>query len=90
MEDKVHQTPWKRFVYFINDEVVQFKLENLCKLFCKYGVLDIVTDFLLDVFLTDSEHKCEATWLLNELFIGTTSVYLFSTFIVSNCRKSAQ
>lgn len=61
---------WQQFHYFPNDLDVTHKLADICKLFCKFDVADIVSDYLLEVFRNDAEHKSEATFLLNSMFGG--------------------
>lgn len=62
---------WKQFHYFLGDDEVRRKLESICGLFCKFGVADVVSDFLLDILLNEPKHKCEAIFLLNHLFKGS-------------------
>lgn len=60
---------WKNF-HFIREENVQSRLERLCSLLGKYGTFKMVSDFLLDVFLYQNEHRKEAIFVLNEVIAG--------------------
>lgn len=70
MEINSTKTQWKQFRYFLNDDTITQKLEEFCRLFCKFQVADIVTDYLLNIFIHNPEHKSEATFLLNSIFSG--------------------
>lgn len=70
LENYYDSTQWKKFHYFLNDTEIINKLEGICNLFTRFGVADVVSDFLLDVFLNEPEQRCEATFLLNNLFTG--------------------
>lgn len=59
---------WKEFHYFFDDHDTTWRLQHVCKLFCKYGVQDIVSDYLMEVFVNNTEYKAEVTFLLNNIF----------------------
>lgn len=75
-------TQWKKFHYFFNNNEIRLKLEEICTLFCKFEVADVVSDFLLDVFLNNPEQKCEATFLLNSMFTGEYSEHISNNNLV--------
>lgn len=64
------RTPWKSFQHFKKDSVKN-KLEKLCSLLAKYGGLEIISDFLLDVIIYHAENRKEAIFILNEAISGT-------------------
>ncbi|XP_063909733.1 TELO2-interacting protein 1 homolog isoform X2 [Zophobas morio] len=62
-------TSWKKFRHF-KDVVVLKKIETVCRLLAKYGATPIVTDFLLDIIISEPEQRKEAIFLLNEVVAG--------------------
>ncbi|KAJ8974649.1 hypothetical protein NQ317_019885 [Molorchus minor] len=63
------KTTWKNFRHFKEDSVRE-KLEKLCSLLAKSGAFMVISDFLLDVFMYQEEHRKEATFILNEAITG--------------------
>lgn len=63
------KTPWKKFRH-IKEDLVKNKLETLCALLAKYGGLEIISDFLLDIIIYHSENRKEAIFILNEAISG--------------------
>lgn len=55
---------------YIHSDVVQSRIEKLCKILGGYGTFKIVSDFLLDVFLYEPQHRKEAAYVLNQVIIG--------------------
>ncbi|XP_018569428.1 TELO2-interacting protein 1 homolog [Anoplophora glabripennis] len=64
------RTPWRNFRHF-KEESVKNKLETLCASLAKFGGLEIISDFLLDVIMYHSENRKEAIFILNEAISGT-------------------
>lgn len=63
---------WLRFSN-IDDERVKLKLKTIVGLLVQFNTADIINDYLLDVYKNNSELKCEATFILNNLFLGKHS-----------------
>ncbi|CAH0559229.1 unnamed protein product [Brassicogethes aeneus] len=63
------KTPWKVFRKFKEDSIKN-KIEELCSLLAQYGSLNVISDFLLDNFLTNPEERKETIFLLNGLLMG--------------------
>lgn len=75
---------WKEFHYFFNDNDIACKIQEICGLFRKYDVTDIVSDYLLDVFINESDKKSEATFLLNSIFNDNTLVNNKEKHLINN------
>lgn len=65
---------WKNFRYFRNEDTIK-KVNVLCEMLSsQIEVLDIVVDFLLNVFNNDCEQKKEATYLLNQIISSNNAI----------------
>ncbi|KAF5286602.1 hypothetical protein FQR65_LT12511 [Abscondita terminalis] len=62
-------TPWKNFYYFRND-VIQKKIETVCAVLAELNIAYGMTDFLINKFITSTNNRREATYILNNLLAG--------------------
>ncbi len=84
----------QRFKNF-NDAKILRTIKQICHAIGKYSDLQVVVDYLLEVFRSSSMYRKEAALLLNEILIGRTDLEsgLEQTLVVSgnlhpNCYES--
>ncbi|KRT79068.1 hypothetical protein AMK59_6749, partial [Oryctes borbonicus] len=77
------RTPWKRFKHFTSNDLVS-KLTQLCELLAEDIIVDIITDYLLNIYKDDVDRRKEATILLNEILsvrASTDNIEIIKTLL---------
>ncbi|XP_071944583.1 TELO2-interacting protein 1 homolog [Antedon mediterranea] len=67
--DEMQWNTDRRFKRF-NDNKIEEMLKKMCKYLAKYGELDVLVEYFVDLFLESSIYQRQAVWVLNELIAG--------------------
>ncbi|EEB15606.1 conserved hypothetical protein [Pediculus humanus corporis] len=64
---------WKKFYHF-TDSLIIFELEKICQLLGEHVEIEIIVDFLMDIFTKEHSFRKEILLILNQVILGLKEI----------------